>query len=181
VTLSIQESIERLKAEIIAPDWQLGSRRAALLKPAIFCLKQRYTSRKALHALLTMAGSVVDYRERNENLPSAAIDFLKETLAHIVTLHEEKDFVPEKEEKIFQRIYNRFKKLKKEIQATLIDDGGRQDILGGEVSTGQTDTAVASTPPGVDVAALVTELQACLDKAKNLAEALRQVLADAQK
>ncbi len=61
VTLSIEESIQRLKAEIIAQDWRLSPNRASQLEAAFNCLRQRFMTRKATHAMLVMAESVLNY------------------------------------------------------------------------------------------------------------------------
>ena len=114
--LSIDESIQRLKAEIIAQDWSLSQKRITLLEASFACLKQRFKSRKAAFAILTMAGSVLDYiKRRGENTPIVTIDFLKEAMAHIVNLYEDGNFNPEQEEKIFRGLYSRFSALKQQI------------------------------------------------------------------
>ena len=116
--LSIDESIQRFKSEIIAPDWRLNQKRADLLDAAISCMKQRFKSRKAALAILVMAANVLEYvKKRGDKLPPDSIDFLKEAMAHIVTLYEDPVFDPEKDEKLFQTVYSRFESLKKKIKA----------------------------------------------------------------
>ncbi len=114
--LSIEESIQRLKAEIIAQDWTLSQKRITLLEASFTCLKQRFKTRKAAFAILIMAGSVLDYiKRRGENTPIVTIDFLKEAMAHIVNLYEDGNFNPEQEEKLFRGLYSRFSSLKQQI------------------------------------------------------------------
>ena len=80
--LSIDESIQRLKAEIIAQDWGLSTKRIDLLEAAFACLQERFKNRKAAYAILIMAGSVLDYvKRKGENTPSNSIDFLKEAMS----------------------------------------------------------------------------------------------------
>ncbi|MEW6289460.1 MAG: hypothetical protein AB1545_06360 [Thermodesulfobacteriota bacterium] len=118
IQLSINESIKRLKVEIIAQDWGLSEKRIDLLESAFSCLKQRFKSRKAAHAILIMAGSVLDYvKRKGESTPSESIDFLKEAMAHIVNLYEADEFDLEKDEKLFKGLYYRFNALKEKIKA----------------------------------------------------------------
>lgn len=114
--LSIDESIQRLKAEIIAQDWSLSPKRIELLDSAFSCLKQRFKTRKGIHAILVMAGSALNYiKKRKENSLPDTIDFLKEAMAHVVNLYEESNFDPASEEKIFQTVYSRFSTLKTKV------------------------------------------------------------------
>jgi len=118
IQLSISESIKRLKVEIIAQDWGLSEKRIDLLEAAFFCLKQRFKNRKAAHAILIMAGSVLNYvKRKGESTPSESIDFLKEAMAHIVNLYEADEFDLEKDEKLFKGLYFRFNTLKEKIKA----------------------------------------------------------------
>lgn len=118
IQLSIDESIKRLKVEIIAQDWGLSEKRIDLLEAAFACLKQRFKSRKAAHSILIMAGSVLEYvKRKGENTPSESIDFLKEAMAHVVNLYESDEFDPEKDEKLFKGLYYRFNSLKEKIKA----------------------------------------------------------------
>ena len=47
------------------------------LDAAFACLRQRFKSRKATHAMLIMAGSVLDYIKKKGGNPPETIDFLK--------------------------------------------------------------------------------------------------------
>lgn len=126
--LSIDDSIQRLKAEIIAQDWGLSTKRIDLLEAAFACLRERFKNRKAAHAILIMAGSVLDYvKRKGENTPSNSIDFLKEAMAHIVNLYEADTFDPESEEKLFNGLYYRFNGLKKKIKEERKRPAGRND------------------------------------------------------
>ena len=114
--LSINESIQRLKAEIIAQDWSLSIKRIELLDDSFTCLRNRFKNRKAAKAILTMAASVLAFvKQRGDDSPAVSIDFLKECMAHIVSLYESDDFDPEKEEEVFKGVYHRFNLLKKQI------------------------------------------------------------------
>lgn len=133
--LSIDESIQRLKAEIIAQDWGLSTKRIDLLEAAFSCLQERFKNRKAAHAILVMAGSVLNYvKRKGENTPSNSIDFLKEAMAHIVNLYEADTFDPASEEKLFNGLYYRFNGLKKKIKEEREAQAGRGDELADEES-----------------------------------------------
>lgn len=131
--LSIDESIQRLKAEIIAQDWGLSTKRIDLLEAAFACLQERFKNRKAAHAILIMAGSVLSYvKRKGENTPSNSIDFLKEAMAHIVNLYETDTFDPASEEKLFNGLYYRFNGLKKKIKQERETQDGRGEEPAGE-------------------------------------------------
>lgn len=115
--LSIDESIQRLKAEILSQDWSLSQKRVEILDTAFFSLKQRFKTRKGTHAILVMAGSALDYiKKKKENSLPDAIDFIKEAMAHVVNLYEESDFNPASEEEVFQTVYSRFTTLKTKVK-----------------------------------------------------------------
>ena len=119
VTLSLEESIQKLKAEILSPVWDLPQKKIEPLEAAFSCLKTRFNTRKNALAILTMADSVLQYakKQQKEPLPSEFIDFLKEAMAHIVNIYEEGKFDPEHEEQLFKRVYTSFTVLKKKVQA----------------------------------------------------------------
>lgn len=117
MSVSIEEAIQRLKAEIIAQDWRLSQKRADALEAAFACLRERFRNRKSTQAILFMVGSVVGYIKKRGDILPAAIDFLKEAMAHVVSLYEDLDFDPEKEEKIFTSLFQKFNKLKTTIKA----------------------------------------------------------------
>jgi hypothetical protein len=116
--LSIDESIQKLKTEILSQDWSLSLRKIEPLAAAFTCLKNRFSTRKNLLAILTMADSVLQFaRKREASLPPEFIDFLKETMAHIVTIYEDNKFDPDKEAEIFKRVYAKFSRLREKVQA----------------------------------------------------------------
>jgi len=115
VFFSITDSIQQLKKEVISADWQLSPKRAELLDAAFTCLKQRFKTRTALLAIITMASNALEYI-RSHGSQATAIDFLKEAMAQIVTIYENETFVPEEEKKIFEILYNRFLLLKQTVQ-----------------------------------------------------------------
>ncbi len=116
MTLSIEDSILRLKAEIIAQDWRLSPKRAEQLDLAFLCLLDHFKGRKAAHAMLVMATNVLGYIKNRGASPPETIDFLKEAMAHIVSLYEDLADDPPKEEEIFQSLFARFTTLKEKIQ-----------------------------------------------------------------
>ncbi|ADH86993.1 hypothetical protein [Desulfurivibrio alkaliphilus] len=117
MAISIDESIRIFKAEIISQDQRLPQRRSEPLLEACACLKQRFKSRKNILALLGMAEGVVLYmRKRQAVADPECLDFLKETLAHVVNIYEEGKFDPEREEELGRRMYKRFTGLKNQLQ-----------------------------------------------------------------
>jgi len=82
VILSLDESIQKLKTEILSQDWSLSPRKIEPLQAAFTCLKNRFNTRKNALAILTMADSVLLYaQKRQDQIPPEFIDFLKETMA----------------------------------------------------------------------------------------------------
>jgi hypothetical protein len=116
VTLSVEDSILRFKAEIIAQDWRLSPKRANQLEAAFTCLREHFTERKATHAMLVMATNVLSYVKNHGASPPETIDFLKEAMAHIVNLHEDLADDPIRDEEVFQALFARFSALKEKIQ-----------------------------------------------------------------
>jgi hypothetical protein len=138
MTISIDESIQIFKAEIIAQDQRLSGRRSEALLEACACLKLRFKSRKNVLALLGMAEGVIQYlRKRGGGADSECLDFLKETLAHVVNIYEEGKFDPQREEQLGQRMYKHFTALR----ATL---KGRRATSAGP----HPQPAAPQTPPG---------------------------------
>jgi len=66
-----------------------------------------------------MAANVLAYIKTHGTSPPATIDFLKEAMAHIVSLYEDLADDPLKEEEIFQTLFARFTALKEKIQSKL--------------------------------------------------------------
>ncbi|MGV1100177.1 hypothetical protein ACUUL3_12310 [Thiovibrio sp. JS02] len=114
---SIEESIQKLKIEILSQDWSLSQKKIEPLEAAFTCLKNRFKTRKNAHAILTMADSVLQFAKKREApLPPEFIDFLKETMAHVVNMYEESKFDPERDEDLFKRVYAKFNKLKEKVR-----------------------------------------------------------------
>ena len=186
-TLSIEESIQRLKAEIIAQDWRLSPNRANRLDAAFACLRQRFKSRKATHAMLVMSGSVLDYIRKKGGSPPETIDFLKEAMAHVVSLYEELAYDPEKEEQIFQKLFSRFTQLKEKIKQKKsgplttplpIDEvQSLPETAENPFTTGLTPTSSSfSTFNNTDIEHLIDDLKTALEKAGKIGSAIEQVL-----
>ena len=206
IQLSIDESIKRLKAEIIAQDWGLSEKRIDLLEAAFFCLKKRFKNRKAAHAILIMAGSVLDYvKRRGESSPSDSIDFLKESMAHVVNLYETDDFDPDEDEKVFKGLYLRFNFLKEKIKAEKSKGKGsaesspavqlEQGSEPGEGDKEEQDVLVQENVEHLiqkvsdlrdsditlekgEVDRLVDDLQSSLERAEYVGETIRQLLSE---
>ncbi len=117
MVLSIDESIAKLKAEILSPDWNIAARKIDPLEAAFTCLKNRFKTRKNALAILTMGDSVLQYIKKKDDPEPEFVDFLKETMAHVVNLYEESKFDPDSEKELFKRIYARFEILKKKVKA----------------------------------------------------------------
>lgn len=116
--LSLDESIQKLKTEILSQDWSLSPRKIEPLLAAFTCLKNRFSTRKNALAILTMAESVLLYaQKRQEQVPPEFIDFLKETMAHVVNMYEDGKFDPDRDAEVFKRVYGKFAKLKEKVAA----------------------------------------------------------------
>lgn len=117
--LSIDDSIQKLKTEIISQDWNLPLKRIEQLEPAFSCLKQRFKTRKNVLAILTMGDNILQYVKKKGKAPTPDfIDFLKEAMAHVVNIYEDNKFDPESEEKIFKRMYSRFNSLRQQLDTS---------------------------------------------------------------
>ncbi len=116
--LSLDESIQKLKTEILSQDWSLSPRKIEPLQAAFTCLKNRFNTRKNALAILTMADSVLLYaQKRQDQIPPEFIDFLKETMAHVVNMYEDGKFDPDRDAEVFKRVYGKFTKLKEKVAA----------------------------------------------------------------
>ena len=116
--LSLDESIQKLKTEILSQDWSLSPRKIEPLQAAFTCLKNRFNTRKNTLAILTMADSVLLYaQKRQDQVPPEFIDFLKETMAHVVNMYEDGKFDPDRDAEVFKRVYGKFTKLKEKVAA----------------------------------------------------------------
>lgn len=118
MAISIDESIRLFKTEIIAQDQRLPQRRSEPLLEACGCLKQRFSTRKNVLAILGMTEGVILYMRKHQATANPdCLDFVKEALAHVVNIYEEGKFDPEKEKQLGQRMYKRFNELKRRLKA----------------------------------------------------------------
>ncbi|MFZ5776296.1 MAG: hypothetical protein ACOY3Z_12505 [Thermodesulfobacteriota bacterium] len=123
--LSLDESIQRLKAEILSPDWSLSPKKIESLEAAFTCLKNRLKTRKNAFGILSMADSILQFaRKRQEPLPAEFVDFLKEAMAHVVNMYEESKFDPDRDAELFRRVYAKFLQLKEKVKAERSVSGG---------------------------------------------------------
>ncbi len=113
---SIDTAIAQLRAEIIAPDWQLSPQRITHLRAALTTLTSFFAERSHALALLKMASSVVDHIDHHE-AQAPALDFLKEDMAHIVSLYEDDIVDADRDKDIVKRAYKRFRRLNISIAA----------------------------------------------------------------
>ena len=116
--LSLDESIQKLKTEILSQDWRLSQKKIEPLQAAFTCLKNRFKTRKNALTILTMADSVLLYAQKRQgDVPPEFIDFLKETMAHVVNMYEDAKFDPDRDAELFKRVYSKFAKLKEKVAA----------------------------------------------------------------
>ncbi len=115
--LAVDEAILRLKAELLAADWRLNDRRAALLRQALTAVDNAAGHRRGLRAIVGMARAALDYQERRQwQAPPAVLDFLKQALARLVSLLEEEEEAAGEAE-ASARLHQRFLKLKSALAA----------------------------------------------------------------
>ncbi len=117
MTIPIDEAIKTLKKEILAQDWSLSDRRAKKLEDAFACLKGRFKNRKTPRDILTMGENVLGCIPVLKEKYPETIDFLKEVMVHVVSIYEDTEYDPLKEEKVFGSCYAKFSTLKEKIQA----------------------------------------------------------------
>lgn len=116
--LSLDESIQKLKTEILSQDWSLSQKKIAPLQAAFTCLENRFNTRKNALAILTMADSVLLYAQKRQGrIPPEFIDFLKEAMAHVVNMYEDGKLDPDRDAEVFKRVYGKFAKLKEKVAA----------------------------------------------------------------
>ncbi len=183
--LSIEESIKKLKAEIIAQDWRLSPKRVAGLEEAFQCLRQRFKNRRATNAILIMAGSILDYIKKRGGNPPETIELLKESMAHIVNLYEDFTFDPEKEKLLFAGLFKRFQKLKTKVRGVgnlkpPLEQSVGLPNSGQSVASGQ-DVTVPKVGELLDparVERLMEDLKKSLDRAGEASVAISKILAD---
>lgn len=186
--IAVDEAIKRLKAEVIAQDWRLSPKRAVSLEEAFQCLRQHFKTRKAIQAMLIMAGSVLEHIRKRNGKPPETIDFLKEAMAHIVSIYEDLDDEPGRERTVFDTLFKRFQDLKQRIKnpaqpetkisapfpALEVDEQPQEESppAAGPCRRGPDDESV-------QVELLITELQKALEKAGEAGSAIRIMLAEA--
>lgn len=193
ITFSIEESIQRLKAEIIAQDWRISPNRASQLEASFACLRQRFKSRKATHAMLVMAGSTLEHIKKKGGNPPETIDFLKEAMAHVVNLYEDLSYDPDREEQLFQKLFRRFNLLKEKIKQKKNSYPPASSVAFGPHSISPIapkpkivlpTTAQPAALPRTDiepldstnVEGLINDLKATLEKAGEVGSAIGRVL-----
>ena len=126
--LSLDESIQKLKTEIISQDWSLSRKKIEPLQAAFSCLKNRFSTRKNALAILTMADSILLYaQKRKDPVPPEFIDFLKEAMAHVVNIYEDGKFDPDRDAELCKRVYGKFAVLKEKVAA---EKGGSPRTVG---------------------------------------------------
>jgi hypothetical protein len=92
-----------------------------------------------------MADSVLLYAQKRQGqAPPEFIDFLKEAMAHVVTMYEDGKFDPERDAELFKRVYGKFVKLKERVAAK--KDGA---VSPAEGTTPRAQTRPAPTPSPV--------------------------------
>jgi len=114
--ISQGQALQRIKAEIVAFDWSMNQRRIDLLSDAFSVIKGALPKSRGYCYVLGMAGGALAYLERHGDaaLPEA-LDFLKQALAHLVTMLEEENLSKTRESEIFHLMLDRFEVLKKKI------------------------------------------------------------------
>ncbi len=118
--ISQGQALQRIKAEIVSFDWRLNQRRIDLLSDAFSVIKDALPERKGYCYVLGMAGGALAYLERHGDaaLPEA-LDFFKQSLAHLVTMLEEENLSEARESEIFHLVHGRFEVLKKKINTQI--------------------------------------------------------------
>lgn len=149
VVLSLDESIQQLKKEIIAQDWRLPQRRIKPLEEAFVRLKQTFKNQKDTLAILVMADNVIKYIKKYDITDDPDfIDFLKEAMAHVVTIYEEEEFSPEQEHQLFQRVYSQFGRLRQKLHASDKARVKPAPTSKGDIAPQKTVRANNDQPPG---------------------------------
>lgn len=115
--LSLSESVQQLRAEILAPDWQLSPQRIARLQAALRTLATFFHERPHALALLKMAASVLEHINSTGGAVRD-IDFLKEVMAHIVGLHDDDEPDRQRDQETASKAYKRFQRLGIELGKT---------------------------------------------------------------
>lgn len=192
---SIDESISRLKGEILSQDWRITPARAETLAAALDSLKEEFATRKAALGILAMAQSVLHYiRKQGDQKIPETVDFLKEAMAHLVAFHEEPSKEPTLEKEIFHTVFLRFQAVKQKVTKTrrhTADAAPAQEdhphsqpndteatppLSMGENAARQLAPATDLTTGDAPVETLVRELKDSLNKAEEVGLTIRQLL-----
>ncbi len=166
--LPLDDAVLRLKAEIIAQDWRLSPKRAVRLDEAFVSLKGHFRERRAIHAMLVMAANVLDYIKGHGVSPPDTIDFLKEAMAHVVSLHEELEVDLNREQEVLINLLGRFNRLKDKIRLQTARPAENRPVVAepSPARSGTEPTPDAPLPePGSMVPELLAEFQAALGQA----------------
>ncbi len=116
--MSPDDALEIIRAEILAQDWRLSPLRITRLRQALAFFVDGLEKRRGFAYIHSMAGGVLAYIEKHGNdARPAAIEFLKECLAHLAAFFEGRDISRAREAEIFHAAFGRFQKLKKDIRA----------------------------------------------------------------
>ncbi len=89
MNISEHDAVVRLRVEVLAPDWQLSSNRITYLQGAFATLGSVLCHRPHCLAVLGMARNVLVYIAKRPANMGKAMDFLKEAMAHIISMYEE--------------------------------------------------------------------------------------------
>ncbi len=163
--LPLDDAVLRLKAEIIAQDWRLSPKRAARLDEAFVSLKGHFRERRAIHAMLVMAANVLDYIKGHGVNPPDTIDFLKEAMAHVVSLHEELGVDLNREQEVLRNLLVRFNRLKDKIRRQTARQEDRPGAEPSPARSGAESPPAAPLPePGAMALELLAEFRAALSQ-----------------
>ena len=115
------EAVARIKAEILAPDWQLNQRRAAALAKALRVVEQMLAARRSPRLVLEMARAALAYHGRyGEAQGAVVLDFLKQALAQLIVFVEDDSIPAERAAEIFNKVHLAFLRLKRQL-ATAVE------------------------------------------------------------
>ena len=115
--MSPDEGLEIIRAEILAQDWRLSPASRQRLGRALDLFAGRVQGRRGFYYIHSMCGGILAYLEKHgDGARPAAIDLLKECLAHLLPFFDGRESSSAREAEIFHAAFGRFQKLKKEIR-----------------------------------------------------------------
>ena len=118
--IDIDEAVRRLQAEIIAPDWRLNDKRIGGLREALAAMRQELSARREAASVVVMAENVLKHiAGRQGRVPHELTGFLKEAMAHTVSLYEAGGDDSVQDAAVFQRAYKRFQIVKGRVQGKI--------------------------------------------------------------